>query len=323
MGIKGNSLDTVLRNLARVRDQERGYEEIKPLLLIPGGAMRGAAVNVGQIRALQEEGFGDVFRNMIGISSGAAVAAYFATNNRDQILRSWDLVYKCIPNYVHHGITNIGRIFDTPGIEEELRGGAYAPDLNSILESPHGLYFGVIVRKTGEFVLLRSGKDIFSKVRASMTIPWISRGKAIIDGVEYLDGGFYPIPLDEIIKEFNPTDILILSNKTQGQLDEQDALGKMLGIYIKKYPRDIRMKIARSHNQLANLSKWVDRGVNVGVLFPPETGIHGLTKNHEALRNAINVSYEDALKVIAGSPFRDDIVTEFANMARLGHSLEK
>ncbi len=68
----------------------------------------------------------------------------FVTANRDQILRGWDLVRKCIPNYVHSGITNIGRIFDTPGIEEELKGGAYAPDLNSILESPHGLYFGVI-----------------------------------------------------------------------------------------------------------------------------------------------------------------------------------
>jgi len=318
--IPGNKIDEVLRNLVYARDQDLGHETIRPLLLIPGGAVRGAAINAGHILALNQAGLGSVFENIVGISSGAAVATYFATNNTSQISIGCRFVHERIPDYIHPEIANIGRIFDTPGIEHELTCGPYAPDIKKILSSSAGLYFGVIDRKTGEFVFLKSmEEDIFTKVRASMTIPWISRGKAIVNETEYLDGGFYPLPLDEIVARFQPTDILILSNKTKGQLGKQDALGWMLKIYIKKYPKEIRMKIRKSQNQLANLADWAGRGVNVGVLFPPDTGIHGLTKNRKALRRAIKLSYEDALAQIAGSSFR--VETEMLNMARLGRSL--
>lgn len=320
MEIPRNKIDEVLRNLVYIRDRDLGHETIRPLLLIPGGAVRGAAINAGHILALNQAGLGGVFKNIVGISSGAAVAIYLATQDAAQIRNGCELVCKNIPQYVHPGIKRIGRIFDTPGIEQELAHGMYAPTIECIANFEIGLYFGVIVRKTGEFVLLNANdKGVFTKARASMTIPFISKGKAFVSGTEYLDGGFYPLPLDEIVARFQPTDILILSNKTKDQLGEQDALELMLKIYIKKYPKEIQMQIRKSQDQLANLADWADRRVNVGVLFPPDTGIHGLTKNREALRRAINLSYEDALAQIAGSSFR--AMTEMLNMARLGRSL--
>ena len=58
--------------------EEHGH--IRPLLVICGGLMRGvyggAAVTI-----LHEEGYGEVFDNIIGISTGAPTAAYFLGGN--------------------------------------------------------------------------------------------------------------------------------------------------------------------------------------------------------------------------------------------------
>jgi predicted acylesterase/phospholipase RssA len=298
--LNDNRLAVVLHNLALVRDQKPGHEAIKALLFIPGGAMRGAAINAGQVAALIEQHFGAVFQNVVGISSGAAVGAYFMTGNLVQVERGCKLVYERIPSYVHPKFTHFGRVFDTPEIETELKGGPYAPNIQSILESPTGFYVGVMVRRSGEFVLLNAhNKAIHAKIRASMTIPWISRGKVVIGGTQYVDGGFYPFPLEDMVGMFEPTDILILSNKTVAQLAESDAMGKFGKLYAKRYPRKVQLEMQSSRDEIFRLSKWEKRGVNIGVLLPPDTGINGLSTDSNMLKDAITAAGIDAKRTIA------------------------
>ena len=301
MEIKNNRLGDVIRNLALVRDKVPGHYRIRTLVLIPGGAVRGAAINAGQIAALTELGFGaDIFRFVVGISSGAAVGAYFMTNDLAQIELGCKFVYERIPKYVHPNIvTHFGRVFDTPAIEGELKDGDYAPNLESILESPSNFYAGVMKRKTGEFLLLNAGDGlIFKKVRASMTIPWISRGKVFIGGTEFVDGGFYPFPLKDLIEEFGPTDILILSNKTEEQISKGDIVGKLAKPYVRKYSEEIRSAMGESREELFNLDRY--ENTNIGVIIPPDTGIDGLTRDPIALRKAIDISREHTRKIIVG-----------------------
>lgn len=298
MDLRGNKVRDVLRNLAHVRDAEAGSDNIRALLYVPGGAMRGAN-SAGLALALQKTGFGRVFKTAIGVSSGSAVVPYFLAGP-EQTKAGCRLYYERIPKYIHPGIKYAGRMIDVPGIQKELRCGLYALDVDAVNLSETDFYIGVVKHDNGRYDLLDAkAHNMIDLMGASMAIPGISLGKHHIDGIRYIDGGFYSYPLKYFIDEFAPTDILVLSNSTFEERNSGNILHSLMDVYTRmKYSSKTRGEIRNNRLESIDVGTWPN--VNIGIMWSPDTGIDGMTTDSNALKNAIEIACDHAEDILAG-----------------------
>lgn len=80
------SVIKAIKEKKRLLDTDAPHEHIRPLLVICGGLMRGV-YGGGAVTALSDQGYGEVFDDIIGLSTGAPTAAYFWLGKRDLVLR--------------------------------------------------------------------------------------------------------------------------------------------------------------------------------------------------------------------------------------------
>ncbi|KND51187.1 MAG: serine protease [Parcubacteria bacterium C7867-001] len=201
-----------------LREKDPAHEEIRPALLILSGVMRGV-YGGGQTIALHQHGLSNVFDTVVGISTGAPVAAYFVANDIERGLTIyWN---ECAtPEFLSFrrsfgaerpmDIDYLGSVFRG----ETARGVRLSQE--ALSRSRSALYTGVTCRRTGEGIFLDAKlaqPDVVQAVQASLAAPWLSHGNVVVDGNSYIDGaGALPFPAQEVIERFRPTDLLVLAN---------------------------------------------------------------------------------------------------------------
>ncbi len=193
-------------------DAGKPHEHIRPLLLQGGGLMRGS-YGTGAALALEERGYTNAFSYLVGVSSGAPIAAYFAAGTSGRALEV--LRNDCL----NSGLINAWRFWnqvDTKSIIKILREHETRKiDMVKAFENPAELFFGAAEYKTALPKLLHSTDEdsFFTSLHASINMQNVSPYRVFVDGVHYADGGFSnPHVIDLAIKELKPTHALIVTN---------------------------------------------------------------------------------------------------------------
>ena len=197
------------------------HEEIRPALLILSGVMCGI-YSGGQVSALERFNLNDVFDLVAGISTGAPTAAYFLA--KQAVIGTTIYSEECTtPDFLSLSHLRQGNrpIMDTDYLMKVFRGMTSNKKINqeAIQQSRSRFYVGVTSTETGrgEFIDAKSVKpDIVEAVHASLVMPGISRGSIMLGGKQWTDGSVSLIfPVQKFLSEFEPTDILILTNRDE------------------------------------------------------------------------------------------------------------
>lgn len=298
-------------------------KDIRPLLLIMGGGMKGAS-GAGQallgLPAVLESlahssrtsvasessavSLDQVFDTVVGISAGAPTAAYVL--NEEQASAGASIFYKeCTKGeFISRKLKRLPRIMDIDVVTQAMSHGEKALEQRRVLDSKADFFIVVTGKEDGKCELIdaKTAKPgMMDAIAASMAVP-IAYKKAIeVNGKEYIDGAFSPVPLEEIIKKFNPTDILILP---QVPFNRLDALKLSIG-------GRIISKFAHMFDSLGPVEKFVRiseelrvaleyaRGqskVNIGVLWPPDSNLNPLTTDPGQVEAAATESARGVIK---------------------------
>jgi predicted patatin/cPLA2 family phospholipase len=285
------------------------HKAIRPLLLIPGGAMRGA-YPTGSAAALYILGLAQVFDNIVGISSGAAVAAYLCSGSLEKIMLGTSIVFEeCISkNYIN--FRRLNRIIDTDYLHHVIRN-LKPLDERAIKHGRPHLWIGVTDFKTGKAELInakRAKPDITAALAASMSVPTSIKKPININGRAYVDGDIsMPFPLKLCVEKFKPTDILFLANRPHGIVYKPSLFIKRLfqnateQLLIKSLVRHrpIRVALLNGDKQLKENLDYLAhlKNVNFGVISPPDQKITIVTQNPDKLRKGIVENFEHTLKI--------------------------
>lgn len=206
---------------------ENQEAEIRPLLLILGGGMKGP-YSAGQVVGLNESGIpADTFDNIVGISAGAGAAAYYAAGPEQTKKRASLFYEECATRDFIDIWRGLGKVMNVKKLTMRYMGeGEKELDEDVVQSCRANLYFGVTKVPEGddepdaEFIDAKTAQPgLRPAMRASMSVPLVAGEIPLVNDVEYVDGAFDPLPVQKIIEKFNPTDILVLPNTPFDRLD--------------------------------------------------------------------------------------------------------
>ncbi len=201
-----------IKEKKRLQKAGEAHDHIKPLVFVDGGLMKGA-YGVGAGLALEELNYNDAFSAIVGVSSGAPSAAYFAAK---ETWRGASLVWEecCSRDFINPW--RIWNQVDTEYLRTALEHGEKAIDTDKALSSPTELYIAVSNFETAEPFLIKpsDGNELLSAIHASILLPNISSDVVTINDIRYVDGGFTkPHVLRLVIEQIEFTHLLIITNQ--------------------------------------------------------------------------------------------------------------
>lgn len=308
------NLAPVIERLLEKRDlSSQEGEKIKTLLLVLGGGMKGS-YSAGQMIGLNKMGLGNVFDSVVGISAGAGMSAYFSAGE-EQTLTGASLFYEECSKKEFIDFERIHRIMDVDVVANAMRSGKKSLDQEAILNSPRDFFVVVTNINTlqPELINVKTAvPDMISAVNASMAIPLVYRKEIELNGGQYIDGGLDPLPIEKIIEKFHPTDILILPNMPFERMDSFETnfgeflVSDLMQGVSKVIPGEsfekTTEKIFQMNQKMRKSLEFIQgqQKVNIGVLWPQESGLGTFTVNSETVKTAMLESARDTIKAFKG-----------------------
>ena len=266
-------------------------------LVLEGGGMRGV-YTAGVLDFFIDKDI--YFENTYGVSAGICHACSYLAKQRDRAYRV-NVDYLDDKRYASfYSLVTTGDYFGVKMVYEDIPNKLYPFDKKTFEEYEGNLYSVVTNMKTGEaeYIKLKDmDKDIIY-VRASSSLPLLSR-IVKVDGKEYLDGGIADsIPIEKAIKDGNEKNVVVLT-QPNGYRKEKNKLLPVMKIKYKKYPNFINSMANRHinyNNSLDKIKEEEEKG-NVFVIRPSESlDITRLEKNKDKLEALYNLGYNDAKK---------------------------
>lgn len=294
-------IENLLRKKALLEANDEAHKEIRPVLLILGGGMRGAS-GIGAVYALHLLGLQDVFDVVVGISTGAGISACFLSGEETSRLGA-AIYYEDLAQ----GFIDVFRvrepIADIDLVERVVRHGPKRIDMEKIHKARSEFFVCATDFHDVTPVLIdakRATPDIITAVKASMAIPGLYNKTIEVNDRHYVDGSVNPFPIRIILKQFNPTDILVIANCTEesGKDREPNMIEKLLNVYFMRNVSNALRTMWTSRYQrwsrgLTQFRKL--RHVHTGILWSP-TQLEMLTKDPEKLRFASESAVEDTFR---------------------------
>lgn len=299
----------LIENLFRKRDLllagNEDHKQIRPVLLILGGGMRGAS-GIGAVYALHLLGLQDVFDVVVGISTGAGISACFLSG--EETARRGAAIYY---DDLARNFIDVFRdpITDIDFVERVVRHGYKRVDQEAIRKARSEFFVCVTDHHDVTPVLLdakRATPDIITAVKASMAIPGFYNRTVQVNDRQYVDGSVNPFPIRRVLELFHPTDILVIANCTEesGRDREPNMIEKALNLYfMRNVPNTLRtMWTSRYERWARGLAQFrALTHVHTGILWSP-TQIEMLTSDPEKLRHASECAVEETFRSFGKKP---------------------
>lgn len=170
---------------------------------------------------------------------------------------------------------------------------------NEAFKQYQGKAYSVVTNiETGraEYLRVRDMKSEIDKIRASASLPLVSRNVKI-DGKYYLDGGISDaIPLQKSILDGNRKNIVIMTKEVGYIRKPAEHLG-VIGLRYLKYPKVYELMQER-HIAYNNTLEYIERQQKEGQAFvirPQKPGRVGrIEKDKDKLRALYDQGYEEA-----------------------------
>lgn len=291
-----------------LRNGDKRHEDIRAVLLILTGANLGA-YGAGATIALHLLGLADVFDVVAGVSTGAGIGGYNLAGKRQMLLGA-SIYYTEFSSTRFINYRRIKKIIDIELISEVMRCGRTKMDIDAVKKSRSKFFVGVTNAETGnaEWIDAKSATpDVVAAIEASSAMPLGYNPPVMVNNRFYYDGGMsLPCPIREVCEKFQPTDILVLPNRPLrfGSQLSRELIDRVFAAFaLRNLPAFLRTAVVSRHKRFHEGMNYARKckGINVGVLWPPEMNIHQLTRNSSKLRAAVYSSVENTLEVF-GQP---------------------
>lgn len=230
-------LERLFKKKALLQAQNVHHQDYRPLLLILSGTNRGA-YGSGQISALQDHGLEHVFDTAVGVSTGAPTVGYLLA--KQSPLGASIYCEECTsPDFISLRRMRVNLDY----IASVFREGKKELDQEAVRSARTNFFVATTCAHTGKGVLLDAKSvepDIVHAIRASIAIPGLGGPPVDVSGKLYTDGaGALPLPIRSVIKQFNPTDIVVLANRPE-KMGEGPLRDIVFRRATAKYPKEVQ-----------------------------------------------------------------------------------
>lgn len=239
-------------------------------LVLEGGGMRGI-YTVGVLDAFEKNNFMPDY--LIGVSAGASNGVSFISRQKGRSLR-------INTNYINdrrylslYNLLTQGSLFGMNFIYNEIPNKIDPFDYETFFKNPCDFKVGVTDALTGKsfFYGKNSLKDGATVLKASASIPMVSKA-VIYKGREYFDGGTSsPIPVDEALKDGCDKLIVVLTRDRKFIKPPLKMQG-FCSVVMRKYPAMVEL-LKRHHEVYLENQKRIEELEKGGKTFviAPET----------------------------------------------------
>ncbi|MFT5167972.1 MAG: putative patatin/cPLA2 family phospholipase [Saprospiraceae bacterium] len=205
-------------------------------LIVEGGGFK-TGFTAGVLDAFMSGSY-KPFQKYIGVSGGSIAMSYFLSNQYRLCISAMKLLA------VDEHFTNFKRTLGEQGYMDidflaKVAGERVPLDLEKALKESknHDIYFVATNRKNGQAEYLKPNKQNWiDSLIASSTLPFVTKGKHFINGVEYFDGGWSdPLPVKWAYEQ-GAKEILVLRTWPKGQRSSQSWVDYLGSLYFKTSP---------------------------------------------------------------------------------------
>lgn len=264
-------------------------------LVLEGGGMKGV-YTAGVLDFFLDKGLS--FSGVYGVSAGACHMCSFLSNQRGRALdisidyldsRKYCSVNSLLTtgdlfnvNTAYHLIPDYLNPYDYQAYDR-YEGKAYAVVTN-------------IVTGRAEYLRIRDMKKDIDAIRASASLPLVSRNVRIGDGL-YLDGGIADaIPIRKSILDGNRKNVVILT-KEEGYVRKPSGQLGLIKLRYLKYPKVYKL-MADRHNAYNNTLAYLEAQQENGQAFiirpKKKSEVGRIEKDAEKLKALYQEGYTDA-----------------------------
>ncbi|MFC1612662.1 patatin-like phospholipase family protein [Patescibacteria group bacterium] len=302
----------LIKNLHRKRmlleaGDER-HKKIRPVLLALGGGMKGACGG-GIMYALRLLELADVFDIVVSMSVGAICSiGFLAGKEESQITASYFYWKEFTDNFIRYSRQPI---MNLDMLEAMMRSGEKQISVEKAKASRPEFFVGVTdpVTGAGEIIDAKNAlPDLATAVKASSALYGIysteDYRKVIVNGKHRIDGTYAnPFPIKEVIEMFNPTDVLVIPNRSieqnsKGSVSLAEKLFTDLFVKNEALKRTILAR-RQTYSRSLEFAKKV-KDVRIGFIWNP-VSLSSLTRNRKVFYNAVNRSVKDTLRIFGSS----------------------
>lgn len=262
-------------------------------LILEGGGMRGV-FTTGVLDCFLDNGI--EFGEIIGVSAGACHACSYISKQRK---RARDICVNYIDDKRYCSIYSLITTGDMFGVQfayHEIPDVLYPFDHETYNSSETKLYSTVTNVETGkaEYHLLKDMNEDIDNLRASASLPFVSR-IVDINGNKYLDGGIIDsIPLKKIEEDGYAKNIVVLTQPKEYRKSE-NKIAWLAKVLYRKYPKMYNL-LKNRHLAYNEEIEYIDeqevRG-NILVIRPQESlNVSRIEKDKTKLEAIYQLGYE-------------------------------
>lgn len=204
---------------------------LRNALVVEGGGMRGA-FTCGVLDAFLQQNF-NPFDLFVGVSSGSTnLANYLAKQHGRNIELYLDNSLR--PEFIRYGrffkggdLLDMQWMWDIVEKENPL-------DQNTLFAQNPDFYMVLTHARSGHAEYLRAGKDnIIDGLRASSSIPYLTRKAVEIFGEPYFDGGVADaLPVQWAAQQSNIKNLLVIRTRTQSYFKASSKADQFFAKYL-------------------------------------------------------------------------------------------
>lgn len=265
-------------------------------LVLEGGGMKGA-YTAGVLDFFLEKEI--EFSSVYGVSAGAVHMCSYLSKQKGRSIRI-STKYGADPRYCSlASLLLTGDLFNVKTCYETVPN-KWEPFDHETYESYQGRAYAVVTNiETGkaEYLRVKECREGLQKVRASASLPLVSRNVPI-DGGLYLDGAMADsIPIAKSIMDGNAKNVVILTKEVGYVRMPASQMGLLKLRYGKKYPKVVELMKNRHlmyNETLAYLGRLEESG-KVFIIRPQKASDVGrIEKDAKKLQALYEEGYEDA-----------------------------
>lgn len=274
---------------------KEGIKMYQAGLVLEGGGMKGV-YTAGVLDFFLDKGL--LFSSVYGVSAGACHMCSYLSNQRGRALdisidyldsRKYCSVYSFLTtgdlfnvNTAYHLIPDYLNPYDYQAFDR-YEGKAYAVVTN-------------IITGRAEYLRIQDMKKDIDAVRASASLPLVSRNVRIGDGL-YLDGGIADaIPIKKSILDGNRKNVVILT-KEEGYVRKPSGQLGVIKLRYLQYPKVYEL-MAERHNAYNNTMAYLEAQEKNGQAFiirpKKKSEVGRIEKDADKLKALYHEGYADA-----------------------------
>lgn len=266
-------------------------------LVLEGGGMKGI-YTAGVLDFFLDKGID--FSSVYGVSAGAVQMCSYLSKQKGRA-RDVSVDYLDISGYC--GVKSLltsGDLFNAKFCYEIIPDYLNPYDHETLKKYPGKAYAVVTNIETGrpEYMRIRDAKKDLVAVRASASLPLVSRNVKIGKGL-YLDGGISDsIPIRKSVMDGNYKNVVIMTKETDYvRKPDSEANLALIKMRYLKYPKMYEL-MANRHTSYNNTLKYMEKLKEEGRVFiirPSEKSDVGrIEKDKEKMLKLYEAGYKDA-----------------------------